>query len=392
MSERNARLKSVVRDVVVKSTGDAQKFIALEDIGSRSGRLLGDLEVKSAPDSLCHGPGDVLFGKLRPYLAKSYLPEAKATGSSELLVLRPYQDLDSRFLFYLTMSQPWIEWAVATSYGSKMPRTSWDSMAELRIWLPVLEEQRRIADFLDSETHQIDQIIAARLKWARLARDRWLTQIHDDISSVVVGQLPLKRVLIRPPQYGAQEPGDLGEAGWPRYIRITDLTEHGELREGDVKRLHPALARRYMLRDGDILLARSGATVGKGFRYRIGMGPACFAGYLIRIQADPSLVYSAYIDHWLRTEDYWSQIRNASVQSTIQNVNAERFASLLLPYASLDSQLAVIDRATRRKVEVDRAAAVAQRQVDLLAERRQALITAAVTGQIDVTTARGADV
>lgn len=334
------------------------------------------------------GPA-IVVGRKGSYGAVHWTSGVSFVIDTAYVIDRRMSRADIRWLYYVLSSVD----LKGASQDVGVPGLSRDAAHSILIpEPPSLVRQRRIADFLDSETHQIDQIIAARLKWGRLVRDRWITQVHDDISSVAVGQFPLKRVLVRPPQYGAQESGDLGEAGWPRYIRITDLTEHGELREGDVRRLHPAVARQYMLRDGDILLARSGATVGKGFRYRIEMGPACFAGYLIRIQADPSLVHSAYIDHWLRTEDYWSQIRSASVQSTIQNVNAERFASLLLPYASLDSQLAVIDRATRRKVEVDRAAAVAQRQVDLLAERRQALITAAVTGQIDVTTARGVDV
>jgi type I restriction enzyme S subunit len=68
-------------------------------------------------------------------------------------------------------------------------------------------------------------------------------------------------------QYGANESSDRNEEGEPRYIRITDLNEDGSLRKDTLRTLPLEIAQPYLLRDGDILLARSGATVGKSFIY-----------------------------------------------------------------------------------------------------------------------------
>ncbi len=163
------RVKAVVLNVIEKSDGSAQPFIGLEHVQGGTGKLTVDeLPIKSAEDSFCHKPGDVLFSKLRPYLAKSVQPVFHGTGTGELLVMRPQGHVDARYLLYQTLSSPWLEWANTTSYGTKMPRTSWDSVGEYRIWLPALDEQRRIADFLDAETSRIDAM--RRLRKGQLVR------------------------------------------------------------------------------------------------------------------------------------------------------------------------------------------------------------------------------
>jgi hypothetical protein len=83
-------------------------------------------------------PGDVLFGKLRPYLAKTSRVREQIFASTELLALRPVRGVDSRWLHYVIMSDQIVRWAVATSDGSKMPRTSWSALGEYRVTVPEL--------------------------------------------------------------------------------------------------------------------------------------------------------------------------------------------------------------------------------------------------------------
>lgn len=174
------RLKNLVTHIVEKNDGTLREFVALENLHSGSGSLnSGELEFKAAEDSLQHKKGDVLFSKLRPYLAKSHLAKVARTGTSELMVLRAGRDLDSRYLFYTSLSRPWIDWAVATSYGSKMPRTSWEGMADYRLHVPPLEEQRRIADFLDAETSRIDELVALTRVQLTVLAERRIVQVRQ---------------------------------------------------------------------------------------------------------------------------------------------------------------------------------------------------------------------
>jgi type I restriction enzyme S subunit len=156
------------------------------------------------------------------------------------------------------------------------------------------------------------------------------------------------------------------------------------LREDGLKRLAPQVAAPYLLDDEDLLFARSGATSGKAFRYRTFMGPSCFAGYLIRFRLDPRLALPELVELWTHTSHYWRQITEATVQSTIQNVNADRYLTLGVPHVPPAAQPGLVDamRCSRRrtaKLKQDIGA-----QTALLTEHRQALITAAVTGEVDV--------
>ena len=117
-----------------------------------------------------------------------------------------------------------------------------------------------------------------------------------------IGQIPahwdvkrMKYILSTPLQYGANETGDEYNEDWPRYIRITDITEDNELKDEGKQSLPPDVAKPYLLKDGDVLFARSGATVGKTFQYTTDCGTAAFAGYLIKAQTDSSKVLPRFL-------------------------------------------------------------------------------------------------
>jgi len=97
----------------------------------------------------------------------------------------------------------------------------------------------------------------------------------------------LKRILISSLMYGTNEAAELEDKDLPRYIRITDFNGDGILREDTFKSLPFDKAEGYYLKEGDVLFARSGATVGKSFIFNNYKGRTCFAGYLIK--ASPNL-------------------------------------------------------------------------------------------------------
>lgn len=152
------RLRHLVQLRTDKSSEELP-VVNLDGIGQGTGSLIETPEIAAADGHLRFHPGDVLFSKLRPYLAKSWLVDCDSHGTSELLAFTPGSDVDARFLLYVTLSSPWLEWAEVTSYGTKMPRTSWENLADYRIWTPPLEVQRRIADFLDDQVDRIDHAI-----------------------------------------------------------------------------------------------------------------------------------------------------------------------------------------------------------------------------------------
>ncbi|MCY4188651.1 MAG: restriction endonuclease subunit S [Bryobacterales bacterium] len=136
---------------------DTPWLIELENIESKTGRILGvsKLEHQKGLKSSFRA-GDVLFGKLRPYLQKFARPHFKGVCTSEIWVLRGKELVSGSFLFHLVQTERFIQ-LVNISYGSRMPRAEWKFIADSDFAIPHLDEQQKIADCLDC----LDDLIAA---------------------------------------------------------------------------------------------------------------------------------------------------------------------------------------------------------------------------------------
>ena len=124
--------------------------IELEHLEQQTGQIIGyaNSNEQNSVKSVFH-KGDVLFGKLRPYLRKFALPEYDGVCSSEIWVLHPESNIDSTFLFYLIQSESFIA-AANISSGTKMPRAEWSKVSNESFFIPELSEQKRIADLLST--------------------------------------------------------------------------------------------------------------------------------------------------------------------------------------------------------------------------------------------------
>jgi len=186
-----------------------------------------------------------------------------------------------------------------------------------------------------------------------------------------------------PFQYGANEPADRDEPSDPRYVRITDVTPNGHLRPETFKSLPMRIARPYLLSDGDLLLARSGATVGKVFMYKSHWGTCCFAGYLIRFAVDRAKAIPRFVWWYTQSKLWNAEVQLSTIQATIQNVSAERYGEFRMPLPPLATQKAIADFLDRKTAAIDALIEKKQKLLDLLAEKRAALINQAVTKGLD---------
>ena len=159
--------------------------VRLEDIDSWTGRLF-DNEIRDRGDSqgTPFQPGDSLFGKLRPYLAKSWLATTSGVAVGDIHVYRPKRHCEPRFLSYILRTSDFIRFAEGVSEGVKMPRSEWSKLRQYPIPLPPLETQQRIADYLDRETAEIDSLIAE----STTLRDLLLKRCSALITEVVTGR------------------------------------------------------------------------------------------------------------------------------------------------------------------------------------------------------------
>lgn len=163
-------------------TDSSIPYIGLENIESQTGKFVETGIQVDKSENIVVEIGDVLFGKLRPYLRKYWRATFPSTASSEFLVFQS-SELDMNFLYYAIQSDSFIEEVNTSTYGSKMPRASWEYIKNMKIAFPSsLVEQQKIADFLDKKTILIDKLIQIKNEQIDNINKQRQTLIYDCVT------------------------------------------------------------------------------------------------------------------------------------------------------------------------------------------------------------------
>jgi len=176
---RRLKFAVLLRNEKIEAEHADLEYMGLENIESWTGKRIEDESSFSEGVATRFEPNDILFGKLRPYLAKIYLAERAGMATTEALVLKSERDIIPAFLKYVMLSDKFIEDVSGTTYGAKMPRANWDSIGSLPILLPNLTEQKKIADFLDWKTGQIDGLIAKKKQLIEKFKEKRIALITE---------------------------------------------------------------------------------------------------------------------------------------------------------------------------------------------------------------------
>ena len=186
------RLKGVVANVtdLTRELDDDNIYLALEHVESWTGKFsIMNNSIDFDSQAKRFQSRDVLFGKLRPYLAKVVCPGRDGICAGEFLVLRPrHAGLLSKYLEQLLRSKPVISAIDASTFGAKMPRADWQFIGNMRIPLPPLSEQHAIAHFLDHANQRIQRYIHAKEKLIKLLEEQKQVIIHQ----AVTGQIDVR--------------------------------------------------------------------------------------------------------------------------------------------------------------------------------------------------------
>ncbi|MDB1689318.1 restriction endonuclease subunit S [Enterococcus casseliflavus] len=140
---------------------EGMKYIGLEHIQSASGKILGFSTDFTSTAEKEFQPGDVLYSKLRPYLAKAFVADFSGVCSGEFLVFSNFTG-NRYFLLYWLISSKFTDYVNASTYGTKMPRSNWDLIKETTIVLPNKEEQDKIVHYISSKSEQIENLITSK--------------------------------------------------------------------------------------------------------------------------------------------------------------------------------------------------------------------------------------
>ena len=337
-------------------------------------------------------PGDVLFNNTNSVelVGKS----AKNRGFTEAVVysnhfsrLRPVQEvLSSEFLVHWMVHQ-WCEgfFAGICDRWVGQAAVSRTKLVGLEIPLPPLSEQHRIANTLNQQMAMAEQARNAAvvmLETVDALKNAFLREIFALGKNLARGWrwVALGEVCYKP-EYGASAPAQPYNPSLPRYVRITDITDSGDLKPDNPRSADPNLTDGYELSDGDLLFARSGS-VGRTYLYREQDGLAVFAGYLIRFRAKTDVVLPEYIALYTQSSPYWQWVSTTQRQGTQPNINATEYASLPIPLPPLPEQRRIAALLKRRMALAEELRAAAQVKLAALDALPAALLRLAFAGEL----------
>ena len=268
--------------------------------------------------------------------------------------------------------------------------------------IPPLSEQTQIANFLNRKTEQIDKLIHIKERTVELLQEYRTVLINQTVTKGLdpnvemkpsgvewIGEIPadwtmtrLKYVSNIPVTYGLNIESDKYTTKGIRLIRITDIDESGSLREEGIYLPESNVPQEQILKRYDLLLARSGATVGKSYLH-LEDGKYASAGYLVRFNFGDYYT-SKFIYYVTQSYFYRDWLEQQIIIATIQNVNGEKYSNLQIPFPLPQERSQIVNFLDRKTQKIDELRSNEQRSIELLKEYRQTLISDVVTGKVDV--------
>lgn len=290
------------------------------------------------------------------------------------------EGINARYLYYYYLALDNIK-GLRPLYTGLRKTINVNTFLSQQMPVPPRAEQDQIVRFLDWKVSEINKLIGIRKKEIPLIRQYRELRITERLKGKKVW---IKRLLKSPLQYGANSSGTDFISDLPRYIRITDIDSDGNLKQDGAKSIIEEDAAPYILEDGDILLARSGATVGKAFLYKKCYGLSAYAGYLIRAKFDNSRILPEYFMYFTNSSTYSDWKNSVFIQATIQNISAEKYGYLPIPLPSIDEQKRIVNELDLICKYMDSLVEIKYKEIHTLQELKAVIISDVVTGKIDV--------
>jgi hypothetical protein len=332
--------------------------------------------------------GDVLLSKIVPHIQRSRVVDKsdanrRIIASTEWIVFSG-ELIHARFLREVLTSEFFHRrfMETITGVGGSLARANPKAVSRIKIPLPPLAEQRKIAEILrtwDEAIETAEAELRAKQDLLKRAVAKYFEKSYRDAASGKAGKLKtLDAVCTRKGEYGAAVSACPYNPEWPRYIRITDITETGILKKERAVSISPESAEGYNLKMGDLLFARTGEP-GRCLIFNEEY-PAAFAGYLIRFKARPEVILPEYVYFYTLSSVYDKWVGDVSQKGAQANINAKVYGSLQLPVTDLNSQ----EAAVRVFKALQESVLLAEQGAELLRTQKRGLMQKLLTGEVRV--------
>lgn len=399
-----------VANLVTERAESRSRQLALENIEPWTGRLI-ETGGTFDGDGVAFKAGDVLYGKLRPYLAKTHAAKFSGEAVGDFHIIRPRSELDAGFLTYALLTREVVSILDGSTIGAKMPRVAWDMLAGLPLALPGQEEQAAIAAFLDRETAKIDALVEAQRRLIELLKEKRQAVISHAVTmgldpsapmkvsglewpTLVPAHwevLPLTRVVRQFVDYRGATPTKIDD-GVP-LITATQIKEGKIDHSLDPVFISEAEYATRMTRglpaQGAMLLTTE-APLGEVAQIdddRVAPGQR-----MILMKVERHKLTNDFLFEHFRSEFGQNELWTRASGSTASGIRSDRLRAGNVLVPPLAEQIGIVDHIRAKITGFMQLQGEAQAVITLLQERRSALISAAVTGKIDVRGLVSADV
>lgn len=337
-------------------------------------------------------PGDIVFNKLRTWQGGLGVSHHKGIVSPAYYVCRPSPRVYPRYLHYLLRSTPYL--AELTRVSKFMPPSQfdilWNDLRVLPILVPKIEVQAAIADYLDTETGRIGALISKKRRMIELLEKRLTSLATALVAPERKGQeTGIPSIPYAPNEWRVlrnkvfmREVNHRSHSGKEELLSVSHLTGVTPRSEKIVYMFEAATTVGYKLvMPGDLVVNTMWAWMGAaGVSRHHGIVSPSYAVYRI----DQTIVLPAYFDLLVRTPAYICEMTRFSrgVTSSRLRLYAEELLALRTPVPPKTDQQEIVGRFARAAQKASSTIEALQRQIDVFTERRQAVITGAVTGQL----------
>lgn len=305
-------------------------------------------------------PGDIVMNSMNILSGSVGISKYFGCVSPVYYMLKANKPNHTKYFYYLFANRTFQSSLLGIGNGILVKKSSSGKLNTIRMRVPIEklnnllipvpkpDVQKSIIKLLDKKCGDIDQIsqnIQQEIDTLKEYKESFITELltqgidngEEKKESNIdwIGKINkncevirLKFLLKEPLKYGANESGIDFNPDYPRYIRITDITSDSRLKTKGKLSLLPEQAEGYILKNNTILFARSGGTVGKSFLYKISMGKAAFAGYLISAVINENIVDPKWVYYFTKSSIYTIWVNMIFSRATIQNIGADKYAEL----------------------------------------------------------------
>jgi restriction endonuclease S subunit len=371
----------------------SRPFIGMEDVESNTGRVLGTKSplFYSSSSYIVH-EGQVLYGRLRPYLNKVFMPTIECYASREFIPIFPGERLNAKFLFFCLTSSNFVEFAISLNTGDR-PRVKWPQMSQYQLPLPPLAEQQRIVEILEEQFSRLDDALACirkvrektrafRTSLLQAAFSGSLSNEFVKFEPVALQDLVDAKTDITDGPFGSNLKSEHYTTSGPRVVRLANISSGSFINSFvHISTEHFATLQKHRVLAGDVLVATLGESIPRACIAPEYLGDAIVKADCIRIRPSRR-VNPSFLSYAIN-----SPIVRVSAASMIQGVTRPRInlgtlRTTVIPLPPLEEQCRITELIEEQFSRLDDALEITNQLELRIATARRSLLHAAFSGTL----------